>query len=341
LTAPIRTSSATALFARLPELATSIPTVDLGVVETPVERWNVAGVSLLAKRDDLSSEVLGGNKVRALEFLLAGVKPGDTLLTVGPTGSTHALAVARHGRRLGADTQVVTWPQELHDVARATGASLEREARVTPARSPVGAYVIAGLRRLRGGVRWIPAGGSVALGALGHVNAALELAAQLARDGEDMPEVIVAPLGSGGTVAGLLVGLSLAGARTRVVGVQVVPRLVASRRRVLGLARRTQALLEARGARGLVPLDASRLEIDRSAYGGAYGRVTPAARAAMQSLLEAGGPRLDGTYSAKAFVHALERARALDDGRVLFWLTFDGRWLDREHLYPTLAAPPP
>ena len=58
------------LRARFPRLASTLSSVDLRVEETPVERWCVDGVSLLAKRDDLSASALGGNKVRALELLL-------------------------------------------------------------------------------------------------------------------------------------------------------------------------------------------------------------------------------------------------------------------------------
>ena len=316
-----------ALVARYPRLA-DLARVDLRVRETPVERWRVEDVMLLIKRDDLSCDTLGGNKVRALELLLAGVGPDHTLLTVGATGSTHALAVAQFGERLGAVTEVITWPQESHAVSRATAARLTTLATVTPARSVAEAYLRAIIRRLRRRVHWVPAGGSVALGALGHVSAALELAAQLERDGVAPPELLVVPLGSGGTVAGLLVGLALAGLRTRIVGVQVVPGIIASRRQVLGLAERTRALL-ARQIGMLVPSpDPAHLELDRGAYGGAYGRETIGATRAANALRSAGGPQLDATYSAKAFSVALERARHAPDGRVLFWLTFDGRWLD-------------
>jgi D-cysteine desulfhydrase len=235
-----------ALPARYPGLARTLAWADLGVRETPVEWWRLDGATLLAKRDDLSARTLGGNKVRALELLLAGVAPGDTILTVGPTGSTHALAVAAHGADLGARTQVITWPQEGHAVAHATSRRLGELARVTAARSVAEAYLRAATRRLRGGVHWVPAGGSVPLGALGHVDAALELADQLASTRLPRPDLLVVPLGSGGTVAGLLVGLALAGLPTRVVGVRVVPRIVANRGRVLGLATRTHA---SRGSR--------------------------------------------------------------------------------------------
>ena len=233
------------LFARLPRLAQTLAHVDLGVRETPVEAWSVDGVTLLAKRDDLSAPTLGGNKVRALEFLLGALAPGEALLTAGPTGSTHALAVAHYGAQLGTHTDVLTWPQEMHDVAHETAARLAGLARLTRCTSPVVAYARIATRRLRGGGRWIPAGGSSPRGAVGHVNAALELVAQLAREGRAMPDTVVVPLGSGGTAAGLIVGFALAEVPTRVVGVRVVPRVLGNRWHVLRLARGTRALLAA------------------------------------------------------------------------------------------------
>jgi 1-aminocyclopropane-1-carboxylate deaminase/D-cysteine desulfhydrase-like pyridoxal-dependent ACC family enzyme len=316
-----------ALVGRFPQLARTLAHVDLHVSETPVERWTVDGVSLLAKRDDLSAPLLGGNKVRALELLLAGLAPGDTLLTVGASGSTHALAVAEYARSLGAECEVITWPQETNAVSRATSVRLQSVARVTSANSVPMAYLLAALRRSRRRVTWIPAGGSVALGAIGHVNAALELVAQLQRDHLPMPHTIVVPLGSGGTVAGILVGLALAKLKTDVIGVRVVPGVVANRWRVLRLARQTRALLSRLAQEELPRIDASHLEIEHGAYGGAYGRETSDGRAAASALRTGGGPRLDGTYSAKAFGVALDRARRMADERVLFWLTFDGRWL--------------
>ena len=302
--------------------------MDLHVRETPIERWELGDASLLVKRDDLTTPTLGGNKARALELLLAGTGPGDVLLTVGSTGSTHALAVAHFATRLGARAEVITWPQEEHDVSLATAARLREVALVTAARSPATAMLRATARRLLRRVRWIPAGGSSPLGALGHAAAALELADQLAREHAPPPDTLVVPLGSGGTAAGLLVGLELAGLPTRVLGVRVVPRVVANRRRVLGLARRAAALFAERAGVVAPTVDETRFAIEETHYGGAYARETRASRTSQELVLAREGPALEGTYSAKALAAALAHARAAPAERVLFWLTFDGRWLD-------------
>jgi 1-aminocyclopropane-1-carboxylate deaminase/D-cysteine desulfhydrase-like pyridoxal-dependent ACC family enzyme len=313
------------LFARWPRLERTLPRVDIGVRETPIDLWPHGDVELHVKRDDLTTATLGGNKARALQLLLAGTAPGDVLLTVGSTGSTHALAVAHFGAMLGATTRVLTWPQEEHDVSRATTERLRTIARVTDAASPVTAMLRAGLTRLTSRARWIPAGGTSPLGALGHAAAAIEMADQTSdRDGFD---TIVVPLGTGGTAAGLLVGLALAGLRTRVVGVRVVPRVVASRRRVLGLARRSaRVFAELAGVSAPVILDDA-FSIEHDQYGGAYARETRRSREAAAVVRDTGGPTIDGTYSGKALAGAVAHARRAPAERVLFWLTFDGRWL--------------
>jgi 1-aminocyclopropane-1-carboxylate deaminase/D-cysteine desulfhydrase-like pyridoxal-dependent ACC family enzyme len=297
------------------------------VRETPLERWRLDGVTLLVKRDDLTTPTLGGNKARALELLLAGAGPDDVLLTVGSTGSTHALAVAHFGARIGAKTRVVTWPQEEHDVSLATAERLRRLAMVTHARSPVEAMFRAGVRRIMTRALWVPPGGSSALGALGHASAALEVADQLARDGIAAPHTVVVPLGTGGTAAGLLLGFALAEIPVRVVGVRVVPRIVANERRVLRLAWRSAALFARLAGVPRPTIDESRFIIEDEHYGGAYARETSASRESARMVRETGGPLLEGTYSAKALAAALSHARGAADGQVLFWLTFDGRWL--------------
>jgi D-cysteine desulfhydrase len=311
-----------ALFERFPSLVGRVPHVDLGVRRTPIDRVEVDGHALLIKRDDLSAPSFGGNKVRALEFLLAGVSADDTVLTVGSTGSTHALATATYARELGANCDVITWPQEENSVSRLVASRLSAIARVTHAHSPVDAYVRALLRRIRNRAHWVPAGASSPHGALGSVSAALELASQLQASGDRAAEIIV-PLGSGGTVAGMLVGLSIAEAQTCIRAVRVVPRIIGNRGHVLRLAWQTHALIRRLAGERIPPLDRQLLTIDHRAFGGAYGRETNEGASAASALNAAGGPQVDTTYSAKALAVALERNRS--DGDVLFWLTFDSR----------------
>src|SRR5262245_57844867 len=127
------------LVRRFPGLARA-PRVSLGTYPSPVESLASISPSLWIKRDDLVGQPMGGNKLRALEFLLAGVARGDRIVTVGSAGSTHALAVATYGSALGARVLVGRWRQEMNATAGRVGRRLARVTeRATVFGSAVGA----------------------------------------------------------------------------------------------------------------------------------------------------------------------------------------------------------
>jgi D-cysteine desulfhydrase len=344
---PIVEASVLPLLERFPALA-RIPRVALTTLPTPIERVASANrpdgatprmsgtasldgeipapANLWIKRDDHSATALGGNKVRALEFLLGRVRPGDTVLTVGGEGSTHVLATAFHAGRIGARTIGIRWRHEMNPEAIAAARESERVcALVTTSRTVVGAMVrVAWLRARDRRLHWIPIGGSTPLGILGHVNAALELEAQVAGGLMPRPARLVVPLGSGGTAAGLALGLAIAGASTVVVGARVGPRVVANRRRVRHLATATARLIESVTGERLSPIGRVSVEVVHDVYGGAYGRPLPAGDRAAARLMDWRAVRLDATYSAKALAAAMTIADHTE-GPTLFWLTFDGR----------------
>ena len=107
-------------------------------------------------------------------------------------------------------------------------------------------------------MRWIPPGGTSPLGILGHVNAALELAEQVARGEMPRPARVVLPVGSGGTAAGLALGFAIAKMDTVIVGARVAPRIAAGRTRVLALAGRERRYLERLAGERIPRVDASR-----------------------------------------------------------------------------------
>lgn len=310
------------LLRRFPALS-ALPRASLGTFPTPVIRVALdAERSLLIKRDDLSGSALGGNKVRALEWLLGGVRAGDEVLTVGPTGSTHALATATYAKTLGAHTTVVRWPQEMNLAARHVDTRLRASTRVIDAPNVLSAYGIAWRIRLTSRPRWIPAGGTSPLGILGYVNAALELTEQAGR-GECPPfSEVVVPLGTGGTAAGIALGLRLAGARAGVRAIRVAPRIVGSGARVMWLASRTARLLERLTGERLPRPRREDLLVLNDYYAGGYGRAI--GRIPDERALSSHRVQLDDTYSRKTFAAAVEAP----PGEAIFWLTFDGRLLE-------------
>lgn len=311
------------LLRRFPALAT-LPRANLGNYPTPVNRLALHdGRTLLIKRDDRSGRLMGGNKVRGLEWLLGGLQAGEHVLTVGPRGSTHALTTAIYARDMDARVTVVRWSQEMNPAARRVDGRLRAAARIidVPWGGAPAAYAIAAALRTRG-ARWIPAGGATPLAALGHVNAGLELAEQIAAGECELPERLVVPLGTGSTAAGLALGIRLAGLGTHVVAVRVVPRIVGRARRVLRLADRAASLIERVTGERVPRVASANVRVEHAFYGGGYGR--PLEAVASENALGAAGIVLDDTYSRKAFA----AAAAQHDHLTMFWLTFDGRLLD-------------
>jgi 1-aminocyclopropane-1-carboxylate deaminase/D-cysteine desulfhydrase-like pyridoxal-dependent ACC family enzyme len=314
------------LFERFPALA-EIPRISLGRFPTPIAPLTPLSTQLWIKRDDLCADPLGGNKVRALEFLLGGVAEEDELVTIGSAGSTHALALAFYGNRLKAKIALGLWHQEMNSTSEAISERLLKRGTVTQHRSPVSAYLWALVHRLRGS-RWIAPGGSSPVGVLGHVNAGLELVEQIEAGILPQPSYVVVPLGTGGTAAGLALAFAIAGRDITVVGVRVVPKIVARKSHVLSLASRASKLISSYTGTKLPRVKPSMIDVVHSEYGGAYGRETQSARAASLKLdqLRSRPPlALDGSYSAKAFAHALGLATRKP---TLFWLTFDSRILN-------------
>jgi hypothetical protein len=96
------------LFEKYPQLEKTVPWVRLGTFPTPVQRMERLGgmlghPNLWIKRDDLSADKMGGNKVRVMEFLLAQMKAQGKTVAISPgaLGSNQIMASAIYGRQLG------------------------------------------------------------------------------------------------------------------------------------------------------------------------------------------------------------------------------------------------
>jgi D-cysteine desulfhydrase len=300
------------LLERFPALA-DVPRAHLGNFPSPVSQIG----TLWVKRDDLNAAVLGGNKVRSLEWLLGGLDPSETVLTAGGDGSTHILATATYAAQLGAPTIAVRWRHAMNPVADAVARRTATAcAKTVFTNNVIEAFArLAILRATTRRCRYISPGGATPLGTLGHVGAGLELATQVEAGELPEPAAVVVPLGTGSTAAGLALGLGIAGLSTRVIAVRVVPRLAFPSRRLHRLIAATRRFLADRTGVSLDSLRPVPVDLDHSAYGGAYGRPLPDA-------VHLPGLTLDPTYGAKAATIAKKLREP-----ALFWLTFDGRWL--------------
>ena len=308
--------------------------MDLGSFPTPVERLPIelGGCDLWVKREDLSGERYGGNKVRKLEYLL-GEHRGRPLLTIGASGSHHILATALYGREADCPVYGVMAPQPDSPHVQANRALMESLLagwQDVPSRL----LIPWGMVQLRLRLRRdelpppvnIPAGGSNPTGSLGWVAGGLEIAEQV-RDGLlPIPDQIWLPLGSGGNAAGLLVGLRLAGLGTRIMAVRVVEYPLTSGIATLHLAQRTVGLLRSLGVTIPPGFHTSGLEVVNGYIGRGYGHDTAAAAQAVRMASSELGLTLEPTYTAKTLAACVERLqRGQSVGTALFLDTVSSR----------------
>ena len=244
----------------LPDLA--LDHLPLGTSPTPVRRLDeelVPGAEVWLKDESTFGDgAWGGNKVRKLEWIIPEARRRGvrTLFTVGGIGTHWGLAAALYGRDHGLRTLLGLVDQPVDDHVRdqlarleASGAELHRYR--DPRRLRLAApWLIAKTAARDRRLPWyLPAGGSNPFGATAYVEAALEIAGQVDLGLLPEPATVVTAVGSGGTAAGLALGLRMAGLRTRVFGVVVNDAFPLDAPVIADLANRTADLLRERGAR--------------------------------------------------------------------------------------------
>jgi 1-aminocyclopropane-1-carboxylate deaminase/D-cysteine desulfhydrase-like pyridoxal-dependent ACC family enzyme len=282
------------------------------------------GADVWIKREDLLPLAFGGNKLRNLEFLVgAALADGsDSLVTSGRRWSNHCRLTAAAGARAGLAVHLVlTGPppapgeegpnQRLDELLGATvhvTASDDRAERAALVEAVAADERAAGRRPYVIGV-----GGTGPIGAAGQVLAGLELADQLGAAGVGAATVVL-PSATGGTQAGVLTGLALAGPPSRpVVGLAVASTAADLRPAIDAILDGLAPLVGLRVAPGSVVLEDDQL-------GAGYGRPSAAAETAARLLARTEGILVDPIYTAKALAGLIARVR---DGRLrgplVFW----------------------
>ena len=308
-----------------------LPRFPLAHLPTPVDELRNLRAALpdsprlLIKRDDQTGLATGGNKTRKLEFLIAAAldEEADTVITVGGAQSNHARQTAAAAAQAGLNCVLVLSgdapPRAAWDGNLLLDDLLGAEivwAGDRP-REDVVAETVARLQAAGRRPYVIPTGGSVPLGATGYVAAVEELITQLDA-GDDIIDRIVVVAGSGGTHAGVLVGLKALGLAIPVEGMNnfAVPDVAAT---VRALAAETADFLG---------LDLTFMDDDFRFHAAAgphdYGTITPAEREAIRLLARTEGIILDPIYTARAFAQmlAMIRARAFAPTEtIVFWHT--------------------
>ena len=317
----------------------SIPYLSLGNFPTPVERLSnlehVLGFkSLWIKRDDLSGPLGGGNKIRKLEYMFAAAQafPGGekkkVLFTIGPTGSNHVRATAVYGKTSGFNVECLLFKQPPTEYSEANYRTIcENAYRVYEVQRMSTMFARYAYEQAKtvlgiGAERYfIPAGGSSPLGSVGYVKAVLELKSQIEADILPEPRFIFVPVGTCGTIAGLIVGARLAGLQTQIVGVRVADSVVANTWAISRMVRRTLRLIGAVDAHEINP---RRIELWHGDFGKGYAVPTEAGARAVAMMAEHEGITLENTYTGKALAGLAHyiKEQGCEGEHVLFWHTY-------------------
>jgi D-cysteine desulfhydrase len=324
------------LFERFPRLARTVPRVPLAHGPSPVSRLDHLSLELghdvWIKDDGRYGTVYGGNKPRKLEFVLADAMRTNakSVVTTGGIGTNHGLATALYSRQLGIDTLLLLTYEDVTEEARnnlllmaGAGAEIHYIRSYLPATVLAPYHVVSRWRRDGQRPYLIGPGASNPLACLGYVNAALELAAQVKSGLLPEPATIVLPVGTGGTAAGLLLGLGVAGLRSRILAVSITRAPTAWLRVVTHLARSTSRLLARRsGDPSVTGMALGKIRLTRNWLGPGFGRASQDGDLATARLLQSEGLALDPVYTAKAMAALLETASTPRfRGPVLFWHT--------------------
>nr|WP_244968587.1 D-cysteine desulfhydrase [Rosenbergiella australiborealis] len=308
-------------------LLDNFPKIELVGAPTPIEYLprlsDYAERDIYIKRDDLTPLGLGGNKLRKLEFLAAEAlqEGADVLLTAGAIQSNHVRQTAAVAAKLGLKCMAILENplQDASDNYQQNGNRLLLDllgVNIVPAHldTSLAEQLIAQADLLQAqGFRpyIVPVGGSNVLGCLGYIGCAQEIAHQVA-DIPDLASVVVAS-GSGGTHAGLSVGLEHYLPNVSLVGVTVSRSVVQQKPLVEALR---QDVAKTLGVSLKQPV-----ELWDDFYKPGYGYTNDTGNDALNLLAQLEGIFLDPVYTAKAMAGLLTgitTQRFAQDGALLF-----------------------
>lgn len=317
---------------RYPTLATQLQKCAFARLPTPITHrtWSSpnGSRSIAIKRDDLSSDLYGGNKIRKLEYVFRRAldKDAKRVATFGAVGSNHALATALFAQRLGLGcTCFLGHQKRTPNIAR----TLNMHARIGTELVRYGGSVdnLAVFRKyLQGRHAWvIPMGGTSWLGVVGFINAALEFAAQVENGETELPERVYIANGTMGSAAGLALGFALIELPIEVHAVRVVASELSNIMNMQRIMKKTSLLLHRLDADIAPDLwRHTRVRWRDGFYAGGYASSDAATENAVAVAKEQMDLSLETTYTGKAMAALVSDVAAFDRPS-LFWNTYNSQ----------------
>ncbi len=301
----------------------------LGFFPTPLHRLNnlsemYSGYNIYIKRDDQTGLASGGNKTRKLEYLIhQAIDEGyETVITAGAQQSNHCRQTAAACAVAGLKCHLVLRGKEPQTFQGNLLLSylLGAEIHFTGSDSKkIDLEEVAS--KLDKKPYIIPYGGSNVIGALGYVNAVKELKAQLDEQNLSMDYIFFAS-SSGGTQAGLILGMELFGLQAELVPVKIDKDETYGKEleeAVLKIVEEGATLLQIKRKFKL-----DDITVNKDYNKADYGVLTDNERTAIRILAEKEGIMLDPVYTGRAFygmLSSLKNKEIERNANVLFWHT--------------------
>lgn len=196
---------------------------------TPVETIQWRGIEVQIKREDLNHPIVQGNKLHKLKhnLIMAGRQQAKTLITFGGAYSNHLVATAYAAQKSGFKSLGIVRGDELRDArdhwsdtlqhCRQFGMQLEFVRRADY-RLKQHSKVVQTLLNGLGSTFIIPEGGSNTVAVQGVAEWLQTIKTQL----KEHPSHIICPVGTGGTLAGIIAGCGLNQWHCQVIGISVL-----------------------------------------------------------------------------------------------------------------------
>jgi D-cysteine desulfhydrase family pyridoxal phosphate-dependent enzyme len=292
---------------------------------TPVESLPrlsevLGGPDIWVKRDDQTGLAFGGNKTRKLEYLLAEAEEAGahTLITRGSRQSNHCRQTAAAAARAGFDCVLVLSGEPPSDrqanllLDYLLGAEVIFTRKSDPEQLLLESYT-----RLQEEGRepyLIPYGGSNPVGASAYVAAIEEMV-----DQDIEPDRIVFATSSGGTQAGMLAGVKMAGLSTVVYGISVDKPAIDLQPFVSQLTNQILALHASE-----ILIEDEEVIIDDGYLGGGYAVMGEPEREAIHLFARYEGLMLDPVYTGRAaagLIDLIREGHINENEQILFWHT--------------------
>jgi len=316
--------------------------IPLAFLPTPLEYAEnltklLKGPRIFFKRDDCTGLAFGGNKIRKLEYIMADIleKQADVIITIGWLQSNWARQTAAATRKLGLKIILILNGKEPGEyqgnllLDSILGCNIrfkpytdEEEQREEAGEIPITGGIAEEVKKGGKTPYIIPLGGCTPIGNLGYINAVKELKKQSEEKNMNIDYIIPA-VGTGGTQAGIELGLKLYGMNIKCYGISISRHIKPKSQEIADLCNQTVKYFKLECNR----FSSDEIAINYDYIGKGYAIPTNECIKSIRTVAQTEGIILDPVYTGKAMAGLIDlimKGKFKKDENVVFLHTGGG-----------------